>query len=65
MVHAASVIVTIAGQRYSVTYAEDGRVLGVQQHIIPLRHASYWRVLHPMSRAWRAAVDAADRKLNR
>lgn len=56
--------VWLGAQRYRVTYADDGRVHSVHQEIVPLRHANYWRTLHPMSRAFRAAVEAAERKNN-
>lgn len=52
--------VVMHGDRYRVTYAPDGRVLGVQQQIVPLRYAIHWRVLHPLSRAWAQAVILAD-----
>jgi hypothetical protein len=60
MMHQTTVVV--GGTRYSVTYDGRGFVHRVAQQIVPMRTAIYWRALNPSSKAFKAAVEAANRK---
>lgn len=52
-------VVWVAGGCYRVRYLPSGKI-EVDQRIVPMRSAAYWRPLNPTSKAARIAVERAE-----